>query len=50
MRDLFIVLGHLLTNIAKLLRFGGARTVAAENAMMKQQLLVATAFAGGVLG
>ena len=41
MRDLFILLGHLLTTIPKLLRQGGVRTVAAENALVKQQLLVA---------
>ena len=40
MKDLFILLGHLLTTIAKLLRPGGVRTVAAENALLKQQLLV----------
>ena len=40
MGDLFILLGHLLTTIAKLLRPGGARAVAAESALMKQQLLV----------
>jgi hypothetical protein len=40
MKDVFILLGHLLTTIAKLLRPGGARAVAAESALMKQQLLV----------
>ena len=40
MKDLFILLGYLLVTIAKLLRPGGMRTVAAENALMKQQLLV----------
>jgi len=40
MRDLFILLGHLLTATAKLLRPGGARAVAAESALLKQQLLV----------
>ncbi len=40
MRDLFILLGRLLTTIAKLLRPGGMRAVAAENAVLKQQLLV----------
>jgi transposase InsO family protein len=40
MKDLFILLGHLLTTIARLLRPGGLRTVAAENAVLKQQLLV----------
>ncbi len=40
MKDLFILLGHLLVTIAKLLRPGGMRAVAAENAVLKQQLLV----------
>ena len=40
MRDLFVLLGHLLTTIAKLLRPGGARAVAAESVLLKQQLLV----------
>jgi len=40
MRDLFILLGHLLTTIAKLLRRGGVRAVAAESVLLKQQLLV----------
>jgi transposase InsO family protein len=40
MKDLFILLGHLLITIAKLLRPGGVRTVAAESALLKQQLLV----------
>jgi len=40
MKDLFILLGHLLATIVKLLRPGGARAVVAENALMKQQLLV----------
>ena len=40
MKDLFILLGHLLVTIAKLLRPGGVRIVAAENTLLKQQLLV----------
>ena len=40
MKDLFILLGHLLITIAKLLRPGGMRTVAAENTVLKQQLLL----------
>jgi putative transposase len=39
MKDLFILLGHLLVTIAKLLRPGGARAVAAENALLKKRLL-----------
>jgi len=40
MGDLFILLGHLLTTVAKLLRPGGARAVTAESVLMKQQLLL----------
>jgi putative transposase len=40
MRDLFILLGHLLTTIAKLLRPGGARAIVAESVLLKEQLLV----------
>lgn len=40
MRDLLILLGHLLTTIAKLLRPGGARAVAAEIALLKQRFLL----------
>jgi hypothetical protein len=39
MKDFFILLGHLLTTIGKLLRPGGARIVAAENALLRQQIL-----------
>ena len=40
MKDLLILLVHLLTTIAKLLGPGGARTVVADSLLMKQQLLV----------
>ena len=40
MKDLLILLIHLLTNIAKLLEPGGARAVVADSLLMKQQLLV----------
>jgi hypothetical protein len=40
MKDLLILLGHLLTTIAKLLGPGGAKAVVADNLLMKQQLLV----------
>ena len=40
MKDLLVLLAHLLTTIAKLLGPGGARTVVADNLIMKQQLLV----------
>jgi len=40
MKDLLILLTHLLTTVAKLLGPGGARAVVAASLLMKQQLLV----------
>jgi hypothetical protein len=40
MSALFILLGHLLTTIARVLRPGGARAIVAESVLLKQQLLV----------
>ena len=40
MKDLLVLLAHLLTTIAKLLGPGGARAVVADSLLMKQQLLV----------
>ena len=40
MKDLLILLAHLLTTIAKLMGPGGARAVVADSLLMKQQLLV----------
>jgi putative transposase len=40
MKDLLVLLAHLLTTVAKLLGPGGARAVVADNLLMKQQLLV----------
>jgi putative transposase len=40
MKDLLILLTHLLTTVAKLLGPGGARAVVADSLLMKQQLLV----------
>ena len=40
MKDLLVLLAHLLTTIAKLLGPGGARSVVADSLLMKQQLLV----------
>jgi hypothetical protein len=40
MKDLLILLAHLLTTLAKLMRLGGARAVVADSLLMKQQLLV----------
>ena len=40
MKGLFILLGHFLTLVARLLPPGGARTIVAESLLLKQQLLV----------
>ena len=40
MRDLFLLAIHLFVTIAKLLRPGGVRAVAAESLLLKQQLIV----------
>jgi hypothetical protein len=40
MKDLLVLLAHLLTMIAKLLGPGDARAVVADSLLMKQQLLV----------
>ena len=40
MRDLLLLAIHLFVTVAKLLRPGGARAVAAESLLLKQQLLI----------
>jgi putative transposase len=40
MKDLLLLLVHLLTTVAKLLRPGGAKSVVADSLLMKQQLLI----------
>src|ERR1700674_3088023 len=40
MRELFILVAHLLATLAKLMRPGGARAVVAESLLLKHQLLV----------
>ena len=40
MKDLLILLAHLLTTVAKLLGPGGAKAVVADSLLMKQQLLI----------
>jgi hypothetical protein len=40
MRDLLLLAIHLFVTVAKLLRPGGVRAVAAESLLLKQQLLV----------
>ena len=42
MKDIVILMVHLLTTVAKLLGPGGAKAVIAENLLLKQQLLVVT--------
>jgi len=40
MRELFILVAHLLTTLAKLMGPGGVRAVAAESLMLKHQMLI----------
>ena len=40
MKDLLVLLAHLLTTLAKLLGPGGARAIVADSLLMKQQLLI----------
>jgi len=40
MKELLLLLAHLLSTIAKLLGPGGAKTVVAQSLIMKQQLLI----------
>jgi len=40
MKEVFYLLFHLLTTLAKLSRPGGSRTVIAENLLLKQQLII----------
>jgi len=40
MKDLLVLLVHLLTTVAKLLGPGGARAIVADSLLMKQQLLI----------
>ena len=40
MKDLLLLLAHLLTTLAKLLGPGGAKAIVADSLPMKQQLLV----------
>ena len=40
MRDLLILLVHLITTLARLLGPGGLRSVVAESLLVKQQLLI----------
>ena len=40
MKDLLLILAHLLTTLAKLLGPGGAKAIIADSLLMKQQLIV----------
>ena len=40
MKDLLLILAHLLTTLAKLLGPGGAKAILADSLIMKQQLIV----------
>ena len=40
MKDLLLLLAHLLTTLAKLLGPGGAKSIVADSLLMKQQLIV----------
>jgi transposase InsO family protein len=40
MKNLLLLLAHLLTTLARIIKPGGARAVVAENLLLKQQLLV----------
>jgi len=40
MKEVFYLLFHLLTTLAKLIRPGGNRAVIAENLLLKQQLII----------
>ena len=42
MRELWLLLGYLLTTLARLVRPGGARAIIAESLLMNHQLLVMT--------
>jgi len=40
MKDLLLMLAHLLATLAKLLGPGGAKAIVADSLLMKQQLLI----------
>ena len=40
MKNLLLLLAHLLTTLARVIKPGGARAIVAENLLLKQQLLV----------
>lgn len=44
MRDLGVLLVHLITTVARLVGPGGVRAVIAESLLVKQQLLIVNRF------
>jgi hypothetical protein len=48
MKDLLLLIVHLLTTIAKLLAPGGIRAVVAESLLLKHQLLIVNGHRDGV--
>ena len=40
MKDLLLIVAHLLTTLAKLLGPGGVKAIVADSLLMKQQLLI----------
>jgi hypothetical protein len=40
MKDLLLIVAHLLAKLAKLLGPGGAKAIVADSLLMKQQLLI----------
>jgi len=40
MKNLLVLLAHLLTTLARLLGPGGAKAIVADSLLMKQQLLI----------
>jgi len=40
MKDLLLIIAHLLTTLARLLGPGGAKAIVADSLLMKQQLLI----------
>ena len=44
MKDLLMIVAHLLTTLAKLLAPGGAKAIIADSLVMKQQLLIVNRF------
>jgi len=40
MKDLLLIVAHLLTTLARMLGPGGAKAIVADSLLMKQQLLI----------